>query len=295
MRPLLLAALALVASACGGTPDATTATTPDTIPTPTGAPLPEVVLGEGELVRHRLIGGECDRCDHDLVLRDDGSASLRSSRGDVDTTYDAARLRALLASFDPASFVIGEADCGREVDGNAPILTAAGVEIDLCLWQVDPTHPLPAFVDGVLDDAVADRDASSGTTIPSRPDDGAAGAIAEVVLPTVPCGDLWCPVEVSLFADGRWTRRIGDEVLGGEFAPDELLAAVSVPLPPVSELGRLDPACPYPNDEIDIRFRLFDPVTGAVVHDSATCGVDLAGDHPLFDALADPVGAPMSG
>lgn len=167
----IVAVLVVAGAACssddvtvaGGGEPGPTASVPSE-PEATGPPAPidddYTPATEGDLVAWSMAGGECQSCGFDLRLDVDGRARYRPDPGRATTTFDVATLRELLDDLDPAALVTGTDDCGREVDGNAPLLTLyrdAGdpLVIDDCYSTVDRDHPLLVFVLDVLDDAEA--------------------------------------------------------------------------------------------------------------------------------------------
>lgn len=174
----LLTGALLCVAACGGVdrPADPGDTRDRPITTPTGDPPPPPTTPphrfpapadfDGVLARYSMPGGECDRCDFVTTFRADGTVQLRSSRGDRDGTFDAAALGALVEAFDPSTFAGDETNCGREVDGNAPIVAVPVAEIDLCFWVADPTDPLYGFVRAGHARLEAERDAAATPTSP---------------------------------------------------------------------------------------------------------------------------------
>jgi hypothetical protein len=187
LRFLAVLALLLVASGCGDDggsrartgpgPDDTTATTAPvdhgspgaaagtTVPTTSTAPAPQpipdhpVVDDRGVLYRIALPPGECQSCAFELELRLDGTASYTApdehfDAHTVSVDYDAPALVELLTLVEGHELVAGPTDCGREVDGNAPVFALGpGPEIDTCYQELDAAHPVNVFVSAVHDQA----------------------------------------------------------------------------------------------------------------------------------------------
>ncbi len=106
---------------------------------------------DGLLVEWKRAGGECPECAYVLGLQADGDATFESAAGTSDLAYDASSLRADLNRLDPTDLVVGRDDCGREVDGDAPVLVlhqngAAPLVIDSCYETIDREHPLIVLV-----------------------------------------------------------------------------------------------------------------------------------------------------
>lgn len=159
MSPRTLAAVAFVAmgvvAACGGDADetavggsseATTTTTAAVV-----APEPFDAAFEGTLVRWSETAGECQVCGFSITFDASGTAVYEGYRTRSTVEFDVDRLRERLDRIDRASLTEGTDDCGREVDGNAPVLEvhrADGpvLEIDDCYTPIDRDHPLMTFV-----------------------------------------------------------------------------------------------------------------------------------------------------
>lgn len=130
--------LTILLSACGG--GAVGLSPPSTVPD-------EVRPSDGVLVELRFPPGECMECDYRLELRADGLMVYQTPSQLVQDDYDVDELVRILDAIDLDDLVTGNTDCGREVDGNAEILTVGGTtEIDFCYRQVDESHPLIQFV-----------------------------------------------------------------------------------------------------------------------------------------------------
>jgi hypothetical protein len=150
--PVILTVAALVLSACGG--GVTTATGP-TVTSP-HEPIPSepgnVVAGpwEGTVLVYRLVAGECRTCGFELSIDADGTANYHRLGVDRQFTVGVAELRRLVTGTDASEIITGPTDCGREVDGNAPILELWGQEIDFCYNEIAPDHELMTYVDHQL-------------------------------------------------------------------------------------------------------------------------------------------------
>ncbi len=149
--------LTILLSACGG--GAVGLSPPSTVP--------DVVRpSDGVLVELRFPPGECMECDYRLELRADGLMVYTTPSRQIQDDYDSDELVRILDETDLDDLVIGNTDCGREVDGKAEILTVGGTtEIDFCYRQVDGSHPLIRFVRSALDSA--DEVAAGESNLPT--------------------------------------------------------------------------------------------------------------------------------
>ena len=187
LAPLML--LALLAAACGAGQRSAT-----------DGPAEAV-----EQVTYRYIAGECQQCGFELVVTDDGATF--ASNGLVDElAVDTDRFRAALA--DESALTLGDDDCGREVDGNAPILTT-DVEIDFCFHVPNDDHPLVQLVRELEDEGRSTQPLPTfdiDVTVPTTPPaDLAAGSWPELIDPdacpsmraeaTLPSGPAWLAVQ----------------------------------------------------------------------------------------------------
>ena len=60
----------------------------------------------------------------------------------------------MIAALDPSDLITGGADCGREVDGDAPTLRVRGVGLlDGCYATWDSAHPLLVHLESVREAA----------------------------------------------------------------------------------------------------------------------------------------------
>lgn len=138
MRLGAVALIVLVATGCG---DESTTSQP--------AGRPEGVVDvpwEGTVLAYQLPVGECHTCDFALTIDADGSASYRRLGVDRRFTVDVAELRRLVTGTDASEIITGSTDCGREMDGNAPILDLWGHKIDFCYNDIDPDHELMTYL-----------------------------------------------------------------------------------------------------------------------------------------------------
>lgn len=142
---ILLLALASVLVACGD----------DDVEQVAGGPTTSAASftppAGGTLVEWTESAGECPECAYDLRLEAGDVAVFESAAGEIELEHDAVTLRAELDRLDPTELVIGRDDCGREVDGNAPVLVlhradATPLEIDDCYETIDREHPLMVLV-----------------------------------------------------------------------------------------------------------------------------------------------------
>ena len=113
---------------------------------------------DGLLVEWKRSGGDCPECAFVFGLRADGDAVFESAAGTSELAYDASSLRAELTRLDPVDLVLGGDDCGREVDGDAPVLVlhqdgAEPLVIDGCYQTIDREHPLIVLVLELLERA----------------------------------------------------------------------------------------------------------------------------------------------
>jgi hypothetical protein len=280
-------ALTIAISACGnnGTGGATpaTATTPTTPRTTTTA-LPRLTLPtvaptdmEGVLVRLQLFGGECDRCDYRVEFGEDGVASYSSPRGDTVAEYDADALRALVAPVDPATLVIGVDDCGREVDGNAEVITLRLVELDLCYYEVDSTHPLVTFVRDQRDRLKARRDVGLLATTPIGTLRRRGGL----------CQYGTCGTTYEFYADGTWRLTQPGSETTGVYDPAPLLDAIRAVPWGSGSLGRFSGQCPTAYDGSETFYRALDLESLDVKIDLASCTDEIDPTNPVVIALDD--------
>lgn len=177
--PVTVLAAVLLAAGCGdddvttatagGQPGEATASTTSTTAGPDD-PIPghPVVDEDGVLYRVTLPPGECQSCRYALALDLDGVATYTAPGEDheprtVTVGYDAAAFVDLLTGVSTEDLVAGRTDCGREVDGNAPVFALGpGPEVDTCYRELDSTHPVNRFVDDVRAEAVAAHDPGDG-------------------------------------------------------------------------------------------------------------------------------------
>lgn len=106
---------------------------------------------EGRVLSYYLPTGECHTCAFTITIEADGSAVYHRLGVDVAFTVDVPRLRGIVTETDTDELIVGTTDCGREVDGNAPVLELRGEKIDSCFRKLDPTHPLLAYLGEQLD------------------------------------------------------------------------------------------------------------------------------------------------
>jgi hypothetical protein len=230
---------------------------------------------DGVLARYSMPGGECDRCDFATTFRDDGTVELRSSRGDHDSSFEVAALRDLLAAFVPSEFATTPADCGREVDGNAPILEVARAKIDLCLWDHVGDDRLYAYVVAEHERVEAERDAALAGPV----------LITRVTSTGGLCPDGICSSVLEFRADGTWAT-VDDDPVVGTYDPLPLVEAITADHASSPVVGPFTGTCPTAYDGVEVFYELFDPTTGAVVLATSTCTDELDPDHPLIRAVA---------
>ncbi len=142
----------LLAAACGSDEAPNVGGAPSS--TPAGETIVEeaepAVDNDGVLVRYAMSSGECPECGFEMTLNRDGTATLESPLGNIAARFEPAMLTSFVADFDRDDLIIGRDDCGRERDGNAPVMSLPGVELDLCDYEIDEQHPLIIQVESEL-------------------------------------------------------------------------------------------------------------------------------------------------
>lgn len=193
-----------VATGAASTEPSTSSTDPDPGPTDATGPPPSpptsfTPAATGTLVTWAMTAGECFACGFELRLDADGTATYEPDLGRATVAFDADALDAVLSDLDPSSLVTGITDCGREVDGNAPVLTLHGVdgelELDDCFLVLDRDHPLLALVLDLRTEAEA-------VVVPM---------IAQVVIYGGRCPEGECRTVYTVYADGAWWKQEGPE------------------------------------------------------------------------------------
>lgn len=134
MRLGALALIALVVAGCGA------------ISTTSGPDGAVNAPWEGTVLAYQLPVGECHTCGYELTIDADGSANYHRLGVDRQFTVDVDELRRLVTGTDAGQIIVGSTDCGREVDGNAPILELWGQKIDSCYNEIDPNHELMTYL-----------------------------------------------------------------------------------------------------------------------------------------------------
>lgn len=157
---LLALAVALVATACGDddpvdAAGGTTTTALRTIEPGTFEP-----ATEGTMLRWYEAAGECPDCAFSITFDASGTATYEGADATATVTFDVDELASRMEAVDGPPLTEGTDDCGREVDGNAPVLELSRsdgtvLEIDDCYRPIDREHPIMVFVYGVLDEAEA--------------------------------------------------------------------------------------------------------------------------------------------
>ena len=110
----------------------------------------------GTLIVYSLGGGECPSCGWTLSLDTDGSGTFETETGSNGLQHDADALAELIDETDPHDLVGAADDCMREADGDAPLLTIAGVgRIDRCYAEWHQGHPLLVHLESIR--AAVDR------------------------------------------------------------------------------------------------------------------------------------------
>lgn len=151
----IVAAVLLALAACGddtadidagGAAASTTSTTLRSVEPGTVDP-----ATEGTMLRWFETAGECHVCGFSITFDADGRATYEGFRTRSTIAFDVAELSGLVSRIDHQPLSDGTDDCGREVDGNAPVLevfTADGTvhTIDDCYQPIDRDHPVMAFV-----------------------------------------------------------------------------------------------------------------------------------------------------
>ena len=101
---------------------------------------------EGTVLAYQLPVGECHTCGFELTIDAAGSANYHRLGVDRRFTVEVDELRRLVTGTDASEIIVGVTDCGREVDGNAPILELWGHKIDFCYHEIDPDHELMTYL-----------------------------------------------------------------------------------------------------------------------------------------------------
>lgn len=142
--------LAAAAGACANGDQATTAGGPAaTAPAdPTTPPDPEpfVPAATGVVAQLAFVAGECHDCGYVLQVHADGTVVYNAYNRFHVSEVDSATMQ-LLADADLDDLADGADDCGREVDGNAPILVLVddagqATTIDSCYTPFVDDHPV---------------------------------------------------------------------------------------------------------------------------------------------------------
>ena len=156
----IVALLVVTSTGCAEDDLATTAgassTTTSTTSTASNLP-PFEPPASGTLVRWYQTAGECQVCGYTLELDASGTATYVGFETESTVTFDADDLRARLDRIDEQALIVGVDDCGREVDGNAPVLELVTADdeivIDDCYETIDRTHPVMELVLSALQEA----------------------------------------------------------------------------------------------------------------------------------------------
>ena len=236
---------------------------------------------DGLLARIELVGGECDRCDYLVELADDGTATYTSSRGGTIVTYDAEVLRELLTVVELTSLVTGETNCGREVDGNAEVLTIPQVRLDLCFYEIDPTHPLISFIRQQRDVLEQRRNAELMTITP----------IGTLRYHGGLCLYGLCEITHEFFADGTWSITEDGKETTGTYDPAPLLAAIDAAEWGSGSLGPFTGECPTAYDGSEVFYAALDPGSLDTKIELASCADDIDQSNPVVMALEDQASA----
>lgn len=229
------------------------------------------------LFTYSVPAGHCVGCDYAVAFDANGTATYTeeaSSRPRITSmvSYDREELTGLLAVGPPSG---SPTDCGRGVDGNAPILRfAEGTTIDLCFVDVGAAHPLVAFAEGVVERALQERIPAS--TVSNAP-----------VLATIRVGDRL----IHLYTDGTATDF--DAATGTErvFTFDAAPIAAAARARDVTTVvdGPVQGPCTLAGIAVDTTYIVDHPDTGERVLNLALCSVPVDRTHPLvalIDAIA---------
>jgi len=186
-----LAALALLAGACG-TDTAGPATPPTTEPVSVTARM------ELDEVRYEYPAYDCPDCGYVAVIRAD--RAVYASNGMVDEfPVDTDRFHAALA--DPRSLTGDPADCQRELDGNAPILTVE-VVVDLC-YARQGDHPLFGLIGETL---------TAGRALQPSPDYDLGERVADEPPTDLPVVEVWpSEIDPAECVEGQATKESPEE------------------------------------------------------------------------------------
>lgn len=168
---LVLAVVSLAAAACGDdggtTTTAVTATTGSTVRGQTVEPGTFEPATTGPLLEWYETAGECQTCGFSITFDASGTAVYEGHRTRATVAFDVDDLVGRLERIDHQPLTDGRDDCGREVDGNAPVLdvypASGGTRtIDDCYTPIDRDHPVMAFVLATLAEA---RGAEAATLV----------------------------------------------------------------------------------------------------------------------------------
>ena len=289
----IVAAVLLALAACGddttdvdvggsATSSSTTSTTFRSVEPGTVDP-----ATEGTMLRWFETAGECHVCGFSIGFDADGTATYEGFRTRSTIAFDVEELSGLISRIDHQPLADGTDDCGREVDGNAPVLevfTADGTvhTIDDCYQPIDRDHPVMAFVLAHLSTA---REAE-------------APLLVEVVDVGGLCadGDV-CRATTRFFADGTAVRDDGEGTAETEMADADrtmLNDLVGTADEAALVLGPATGPCASASDGQDRTYLIGgdEDESPVVVSD---CDDDLATDAPLLVLVDRLVATAFSG
>lgn len=294
-RTVVIVAVALLslAAACGddstdldaGSAATTSSTTTSTTVQSVGPGTVDPAT-EGTMLRWFETPGECHVCGFSIDFDADGTATYEGYRTRSTITFDADDLSGLISRIDQQPLANGTDDCGREVDGNAPVLeviTADGTvhSIDDCYQPIDRDHPVMEFVLAHLSSA---REAE-------------APLLVEVVDVGGLCADgAVCRATTRLFADGTIVRDDGEETAVTEIADADrtmLADLVRTADEAALVLGPATEPCASASDGQDRTYLIGgdEDESPIVISD---CDDDLATDAPLLVLVDRLVAAAVS-
>ena len=242
---------------------------------------------EGTMIRWYETAGECHVCGFSIDFDADGIATYEGYRTRSTIDFDVEALSGLVSRIDHQPLSEGTDDCGREVDGNAPVLevfTADGTvhTIDDCYQPIDRGHPVMEFV---LSHLAAAREVESPLLVEVT---DVGGLCAD--------GDV-CRTTTRFFADGAVVRDDGEETSVTEIADADLAT--------LTDLGReadetalvLGPSTGSCASEADGQDRWY--LIGGDEDESpivlSDCDDELATDAPLLVLVDRLVAAAVSG